>query len=673
MPRNERGSMLDVSKVKGIGPKSLMLLNKIGIYTVDDLVTHYPFRYDVLTRSDLKNVKEEEKVVIDGKVESVPILLRFKAGLNKLNFRLVTTTGVVGVSIFNRAFMKNNLTIGTNVIVIGKYDAKKNVITASDIKFGLLTNQAKIEPVYHSTSGLTNKNMLTYINTALLMNGKDITDYIPTFYQEKYHFSNKRTALNIVHNPPSIEKLKEAQIRLKYEELFTFMFKINYLKEQHKKEKTGIKRNLTEEDLNTIISKIPFELTGDQLKAIEEIRKDLNSSSRMNRILQGDVGSGKTIVGILAMYLNYLSGYQSALMSPTEILAIQHYNNIKSLLKDTKINVELLVGSQTKKEKQAIYKELESGNIDMIVGTHALIQEEVKYKDLGLVITDEQHRFGVNQRALLNNKGTMPDVLYMSATPIPRTYALTIYGDMDVSIIKEMPKGRIPVKTYVKKDTEIKDVLELMYEELKEKHQIYVIAPLIEESENSDLTNVIELRDKMNLAFGSKYDIDIVHGKMATAAKDLIMNEFKQNKIQILISTTVIEVGVDVQNASMIVIFDANRFGLSTLHQLRGRVGRGSIASKCILISNSDTKRLEIMEHTNDGFEISEEDFKLRGHGDLFGTKQSGDMTFKIASIKQDYKILMQAKKDSLEYLEDKNSNKEELKIALIDSINNNS
>ena len=392
MPRNERGSMLDVSKVKGIGPKSLMLLNKIGIYTVDDLVTHYPFRYDVLTRSDLKNVKEEEKVVIDGKVESVPILLRFKAGLNKLNFRLVTTTGVVGVSIFNRAFMKNNLTIGTNVIVIGKYDAKKNVITASDIKFGLLTNQAKIEPVYHSTSGLTNKNMLTYINTALLMNGKDITDYIPTSYQEKYHFSNKRTALNIVHNPPSIEKLKEAQIRLKYEELFTFMFKINYLKEQHKKEKTGIKRNLTEEDLNTIISKIPFELTGDQLKAIEEIRKDLNSSSRMNRILQGDVGSGKTIVGILAMYLNYLSGYQSALMSPTEILAIQHYNNIKSLLKDTKINVELLVGSQTKKEKQAIYKELESGNIDMIVGTHALIQEEVKYKDLGLVITDEQHR-----------------------------------------------------------------------------------------------------------------------------------------------------------------------------------------------------------------------------------------------------------------------------------------
>ncbi len=673
MPRKASGSMLDVSKVKGIGPKSLSLLNKIGIYTVDDLVTHYPFRYDILERSNLKEVTEEDRVVIDGKVESVPILLRFKAGLNKLNFRLVTPNGVVGVSIFNRAFMKSQLTIGTNVIVIGKYDNKKNVITASDIKFGLLNNQAKVEPVYHCTSGLTNKNMATYINTALLMNGKDIMDFIPTSYQERYNFSNKRTALNIVHNPPTIEKLKESQIRLKYEELFTFMFKINYLKEQHKKEKTGIKRNLTNDNLKEMISKIPFELTNDQMNAIEEIMKDLNSSSRMNRILQGDVGSGKTIVAILAMYLNYLSGYQSALMAPTEILAIQHYNNVKELFKNTNVNIELLVGSQTKKEKQVIYKGLEEGTIHMVIGTHALIQEEVTYKDLGLVITDEQHRFGVNQRALLNQKGTMPDVLYMSATPIPRTYALTIYGDMDVSIIKEMPKGRIPVKTYVKSDKEIKDVLEMMYEELKEKHQIYVIAPLIEESENSDLTNVIELRDKMNLAFGSKYKIDIVHGKMATQAKDLIMNEFKQNKIQILISTTVIEVGVDVPNASMMVIFDANRFGLSTLHQLRGRVGRGKIASKCILISNQDTKRLEIMEKTNDGFEISEEDFKLRGSGDLFGTKQSGDMAFKIANIRQDYKILIQAKKDSLEYLKDENTDNEELKKLLIESINHNS
>ena len=662
--------MTEVSKVKGIGPKSLQLLNKIGINTVDDLVTHYPFRYDLLERTDLKTAEADDKVIVDGKVESVPILLRFKAGLNKLNFRLVTPTGVVGISIFNRAFMKNNLTIGTNVIVIGKYDKTKNIITASDIKFGSLGNTVKIEPVYHCTSGLTNKNMGTFINTALLFHQKDITDYIPSVYQEKYNFSNKKTALNIVHNPPTIEKLKESQIRLKYEELFEFMFKINYLKQLHKKEKTGIKRNISKEDLNTVISSLPFDLTNDQKIALDEIIKDMNSSSRMNRILQGDVGSGKTIVAVLAMYLNHLSGYQSALMAPTEILAVQHYNTIKELLKKTKLNIELLVGSQTKKEKNDIYKRLLNGEIDFIIGTHALIQEEVTYKNLGLVITDEQHRFGVNQRALLNEKGEKPDVLYMSATPIPRTYALTIYGDMYLSIIKEMPKGRKPIKTYVKKDTEIKDVLEMMYEELKEKHQIYVIAPLIEESENSDLTNVLELKDKMMLAFGSKFKIDIVHGKMAGAAKDKIMKEFKQGDINILISTTVIEVGVDVPNASMMVIFDANRFGLSTLHQLRGRVGRGSIESKCVLISKEDTKRLEIMEKTNDGFEISEEDFKLRGHGDLFGTKQSGDMTFKIASIRSDYKILLQAKKDSLEYLEDPNTDKEPLKKILIDKVN---
>jgi len=670
MPRNVSGIMTEVSKVKGIGPKSLQLLNKIGINTVDDLVTHYPFRYDLLERTDLKTIEADDKVIVDGKVESVPILLRFKAGLNKLNFRLVTPTGVVGISIFNRAFMKNNLTIGTNVIIIGKYDKTKNIITASDIKFGSLGNTVKIEPVYHCTSGLTNKNMGTFINTALLFHQKDITDYIPSVYQEKYNFTNKKTALNIVHNPPTIEKLKESQIRLKYEELFEFMFKINYLKQLHKKEKTGIKRNISKEDLNTVISSLPFDLTNDQKIALDEIIKDMNSSSRMNRILQGDVGSGKTIVAVLAMYLNHLSGYQSALMAPTEILAVQHYNTIKELLKKTKLNIELLVGSQTKKEKTDIYKRLLNGEIDFIIGTHALIQDEVTYKNLGLVITDEQHRFGVNQRALLNEKGEKPDVLYMSATPIPRTYALTIYGDMDVSIIKEMPKGRKPIKTYVKKDTEIKDVLEMMYEELKQKHQIYVIAPLIEESENSDLTNVLELKDKMMLAFGSKFKIDIVHGKMAGASKDKIMNEFKQGNINILISTTVIEVGVDVPNASMMVIFDANRFGLSTLHQLRGRVGRGSIESKCILISKEDTKRLEIMEKTNDGFEISEEDFKLRGHGDLFGTKQSGDMTFKIASIRSDYKILLQAKKDSLEYLQDENTDKEPLKKTLIEKVN---
>ncbi len=649
--------------IKGVGPRALTLLSKIGINTVDDLVTHYPFRYEFLVRGNLQETNDGDHIIIDGKIESSPILVRFKAGLNKMNFRLVTASGVVGVSIFNRAFLKSQLTVGTTVTVIGKFDKPKNVITASEIKMESLSNKVKIEPVYHLTSGLTNKNMALYINMALLGQSKEIHDSIPLKYQEKYNFSNKRMALNIVHNPPSKEKLKEAMIRLKYEELFEFMFKINYLKEENKKVNSGIEREIDESKVNDFISHLPYELTKDQVTAVNTIIKDLKSKSRMNRLLQGDVGSGKTIVSFIAMYANYLSGYQSALMAPTEILATQHFSNLKDIFKDYNLSMALLTGSTPKKEKDLIYEELKNGDIDIIVGTHALIQEDVTYHNLGLVITDEQHRFGVNQRANLHNKGQKPDTLYMSATPIPRTYALTIYGDMDVSTIKTRPKGRKKIKTVVKNNKEIKDVLEMMYEELKEGHQIYVIAPLIEESENSDLTNVNDLKEKMTLAFGSKYKIDLVHGKMASAAKELIMNEFLQNKVQILISTTVIEVGVDVPNATMMVIFNAERFGFSTLHQLRGRVGRSELQSSCILISDNDTKRLEIMESTNDGFEISEEDFKLRGHGDLFGTKQSGDMTFKIADLKADYKILLQAREDSLEYLLDKETDANKLRL----------
>lgn len=661
--------MPELKDVKGIGPKSLSLLNKININTIEDLVTHYPFRYDVLKRDELSSIDDGEKIIIDGKIESMPILMRFKAGLNKMNFRLVTQSGVVGVSIFNRAFLKSKLLVGTDVIVIGKLDKGKNIITASDIKLDQLSNKVKIEPVYHCTSGLTNKNMSTYINMALLMYGKEVMDYIPSYIQEKYNFVNKKTALNIIHNPSTSEKLKEVTIRLKYEELFQFMFKINYLKQQNKKEKNGLVRVIDRDKLNKFIEKIPFKLTNDQNIAIEEILNDLESPTRMNRLLQGDVGSGKTIVSFIGMYANYLCGYQSALMAPTEILATQHYNNLKQFLKGTKVNVVLLTGSTPKKEKNEIYKGLKDGSINMVIGTHALIQDEVEYNNLGLVITDEQHRFGVHQRANLQNKGVKPDVLYMSATPIPRTYALTIFGDMDVSTIKEKPVGRQKIDTVVKKTSEITEVLEMMYEELKNKHQIYVIAPLIEESENSDLTTVNELRDKMKLAFKDKYKIDIVHGKMASGAKDIIMDQFKKNEVQILISTTVVEVGVDVPNATTMVIFDADRFGLSTLHQLRGRVGRGTSKSHCILISDSDTERLAIMEREDDGFIISEEDFKLRGHGDLFGTKQSGDMAFKIASIRNDYKILLQAKKDSKEYLENKDTDGDLLKKLLIDSI----
>ena len=658
--------MISVEKVKGVGSRTSMLLKKLNINTVDDLVTHYPYRYEFIKRSNLKEKCEDDKVIIDGKVEMIPILVRLKGNLNKMNFRLVTQTGeVVGVSIFNRAYLKSQLLVGTNITVFGKYEKNKNVILASEIRMGLLPKGEKIEAVYHGTVGLNSKNISGFINTALMEYGNDLEDYIPKYLIEKYNFLNKKTALNIIHNPSTKEKLKEASIRLKYEELFVYMAKINYLKLKNKDTLNGVKKEFDKEKLDKVIKSLPYELTTDQKTVLNEILEDLTSKRRMNRLLQGDVGSGKTIISIIAMVANYLSGYQSALMVPTEILATQHYETMKEILKDFNINIALLTGSLPKKEKDFIHEELKFGKIDMVVGTHALIQEEVVYKNLGLVITDEQHRFGVLQRTSLQNKGIMPDVLYMSATPIPRTYALTLYGDMDISTIRTLPKGRKKIKTYLKSYNEIKDVLKMMYEELLKNHQIYVIAPLIEESETLDLTTVNELKDKMNLAFGEKYNVGIIHGKLKQTEKDKIMDDFVKNKVQILISTTVIEVGVNVLNTTMMVIFDANRFGLSTLHQLRGRVGRSALESSCILISDYDSERLNVMTTTNDGFEISEEDFKIRGHGDLFGTKQSGDMTFKIADIKEDYKILLQAKKDSMEFL----TNDEE--IALKEKIIN--
>lgn len=664
-----------LEKIKGIGPKSKELLNRLNIYTIDDLLTYYPFRYDTLKRTDLFNPREDlnnKKIVLDGKVDSLVLTNHFRK-VNKLSFRITTIYGKMGVVIFNRAFLLNSLKIGTNIVVIGKYDKQNNILVASDILFKTLGKKEEIIPVYHLTSGLTSNTLRKFINEGLATYKDQVIDNIPEYLIDKYNFSSKKFAITIAHNPSDKERLEEVLNRLRYEELFEFMFKINYLKYKRKKENVGIKRDVDIKKLDSAIKTLDFELTEDQLKTTYDIVEDLSSEKQMNRIIQGDVGSGKTIVSFLAIYYNFLSGYQSALMAPTEILAIQHYNNLKELKFAKNLRIELLVGKLKKKEKEDIYKAIENKEVDVVIGTHAIIQEGLKYHNLGLVITDEQHRFGVNQRANLRNKGNYPDVLYMSATPIPRTYALTIYGDMDISSIKKMPKGRKPVETIIKSEAEIKDVLEMMYKELVNNHQIYVISPLIEESDNSDLNDVEKIESNMKKAFGSKFNVGVMHGKMKSAEKELIMQEFKQKKIDILVSTTVIEVGVDVENATMIVIFDADRFGLSTLHQLRGRVGRSSLESKCILISNTDKERLNIMTKTTDGFKISEEDFKLRGSGDLFGTKQSGDMSFKLANLKRDYNLLIDAKKDTEEFLKDKSTEDIELKLRLIKMVNDNS
>lgn len=637
---------MKLEEIKRIGPKTISLLNKIKIKDTNDLVTYYPFRYNIIKKSNLKEAENNTYVTIDGKVETKPVYYRIKKNLDKLNFKMNTGTYIVNILIFNRGFMRTIIKEGSNITIIGKYDKMHNLITATEIKMELIGDKTIIEPVYHLTYGLSKKVLQKYINISL--QDFETVEYVPNYLKEKYNFINKKEAIKIIHNPSNVESLKKALLYLKYEELLVFMIKMNYLK-TNKQFKIGLKRNIEYEEINKFINNLPFKLTIDQLKAVNEIYEDLNSPRRMNRLLQGDVGSGKTLVAIIAIYINYLSGYQSALMVPTEILARQHYETIKKIFEKYNINICLITSKIKAKEKKEYYKGLEEGTISVAIGTHALISEKLKYHNLGLVITDEQHRFGVNQRSELKNKGITPDTLYMSATPIPRTYALTIYGDMDISSIKTMPNGRKQIITKLKKETEIKDVLYMMLDELKKNHQIYVVAPLIDESEKMDLENVNTLYDKMNKAFGKLYNIGLLHGKMSNEEKEEVMNSFKENKTQILVSTTVIEVGIDVKNATMMVIFDAFRFGLSALHQLRGRVGRNELQSYCILISNYEKERLKIMEEVSDGFKISEEDFRLRGSGDLFGYRQSGDMSFELCDVRKDYNLLIKAKEDALE------------------------
>ena len=636
---------MDLSDVKGIGNKTINYLNNLGIYNVDDLVSYYPYRYEILKRSDIDSINVGDKVIIDGIIESVPNIRYYGKKKNSMSFRINTCSKILGITIYNRGFLKNKIKIGSSVVVRGKY-TDFNKIIASDISFGVLNDKSSVEVIYHESSYINSKDLNNYINSALI--DYKAKDYLPKYLIDRYNFINKYEALCEIHNPTSSSKLKKSINMLKYEELFLFMLNINRLK-LNRNRVVGIKRDIDRTKVYEFINTLPFKLTSDQIECVRDIYNDLTSSNRMNRLIEGDVGSGKTIVAFTSLYINYLSGYQGVLMAPTEVLALQHYSNIKKYMKD--INIEILTGSTKNKDRKDILSRLKNKEIDILIGTHSLFSDDVIYNNLGLVITDEQHRFGVNQRKNLQNKGINPDIIYLSATPIPRTYALTIYGDMDISIIKTVPSGKKDIITKVYKNNDIKDVLSMMYEELKSNHQIYVIAPLALESDNSDLSSVYDLCDNMNKAFGKIASIGIMHGKLDSNDKDSVMEKFKNKEIDILVSTTVIEVGVDVKNATMIVIFDAHQFGLSTLHQLRGRVGRNDLDAYCLLISDKDTERLKIMESTSDGFKISEEDFRLRGSGDLFGTRQSGDMKFKLANLKKDYNLLLKAKEDSLEYI----------------------
>ena len=637
--------MKELIDIEGVGTKTIELLNKLGINTIDDLLHYYPYRYDILKRSDITNLNDGDKIIIDGIVEGQPTTIFLSSKLKKIIFRINTKTTILNVTIYNKTYLYQELKCGKEVTIIGKYDKTKNTVVASDIRFDKLPMTPKIEPIYYTTSGLSRKSISKFISS-VLREDYNVIDYIPDYLSDKYNFMSKKQAIYNVHMPIDILDLKKARQRIKYEELFMYMLKINYLKRKIIQDNTAIERKIDREKIKEFIRSLPFELTSDQLIAVDDILTDLESNKRMNRLLQGDVGSGKTIVAFITTYANYLSNYQTALMAPTEILAKQHYDNAKKVFKNTDMKIELLTSSLTNKKKEEIYNKLNNNEIDLIIGTQAIIQDKVNFANLGLVITDEQHRFGVNQRNSFKNKGITPDILSMSATPIPRTYALTIYGDMDVSSIKTKPEGRIPVKTYLKKEKDILEVLNLMKQELDKHHQVYVIAPQIEDNENDNET-VEKLQEKMTTAFGKLFTIKSVHGKMEPEEKEQVMKEFEKGEVNILISTTVIEVGVNVPNASMIVIFNANMFGLSTLHQLRGRVGRSNIESYCVLIAKQNLEKLKILEKTNDGFEISEYDFQNRGEGDLFGVRQSGDTGLIMANINRDFKMLVRAKEDA--------------------------
>lgn len=642
---------MELNEIKGIGTKTITLLEKLSIVNLDDLVGYYPYRYNVWQIKNLKDCLNDNGLII-GIVNDYPKLNYFKRNYNRLSFRVMVENKLVNVTIFNRGFMKNNIVPGNKISLYGKYDEVRNNFVASDIKLEVIEN-GFIEPVYHLVNGLSNKQVnKIIINT--LDNKIDVNDYIPCNYVNRYDFKSKIEALRVIHQPSNINSLKQARIRLIYEEFFKFLFKINYLKLKREKKDIGIERKVNYLEIEEFIKKLPFKLTNDQVTTVNEIYQDMISKKRMNRIIIGDVGSGKTIVSIIAMIINCKSGYQSVLMAPTEVLALQHYKNIKKLVKEYKVG--LLIGSMKSKERKEILEKLEKKEIDILIGTHAVIGKDVIFNNLGLVVTDEQHRFGVNQRKSLQEKEAMADVLYMSATPIPRTYALALYGDMDLSMIKTKPSGRKNIITKVYPEKDVRIVLEQVWQELKDNHQVYVVAPLINDEEN-ELNDVNKLKDNFMKAFNNKVKIGIMHGKMKKTDKDQVMQEYKDGKIKILISTTVIEVGVDVKDATVMIIYNAERFGLATLHQLRGRVGRNDVQSYCYLISNEDVPRLKVLEESNDGFYISEKDFEMRGEGDLFGIKQSGDMNFKIGDIRRDSKILMQCKKDSLEYLNNFDNN----------------
>lgn len=640
-----------VQQVKGVGPSLLEKLQQIKITTVKDLLEYFPYRYENFELIDIHHAMHEEKITVEGKVITACSVQYYGKMKARMQFSILVNQEVVKVVVFNRQFLKNQLKLDTLITVTGKWDLGRKVITATDIKVGSVEGRG-IEAVY-SLKEVPLKTFKKILKSAYDQYGNQINDDLPVELQETYRLISYRDAITFAHFPQNKEQVRQVERRIKYEELLKFQLKIQYLRHQTKIERTGAEKIFDEVKIQQFMKSLPFKLTEAQQKVLLDIQQDLKSPTRMNRLLQGDVGSGKTVVAAISLLMVMLSGYQTALMVPTEILGQQHYKSLCDLFAPyPELKIEFLSSSVKGKRRREILEQLEHGHIHLLVGTHAIIQKEVVFHQLGLVITDEQHRFGVNQRKMLREKGEFVDVLMMTATPIPRTLAISAFGDMDVSIINQMPQGRKPVQTFLIDSAKLDRALNFIQDEILNKgQQAYVITPLIEESETLDVQNAVEVYHLWQHHFEGRAKVGLMHGRLSQAEKDAVMNEFVSNQSQILISTTVIEVGVNVPNANVMLIYDAHRFGLSQLHQLRGRVGRGSEQAYCLLLSDikneTSLERLKIMTQTTDGFEISEADLKLRGPGDFFGEKQSGVPIFKMADLVEDYKILEVAMQDA--------------------------
>ncbi|WP_288227518.1 ATP-dependent DNA helicase RecG [uncultured Enterococcus sp.] len=638
-----------VSVLPGVGPKRAQTLAELGIVTIENLLSYYPFRYEDIQEKNLLEINDQEKVTLKGVIVSAPVVSRFGYKKSRLQFRMMQDHAVFMVSFFNQPYLKDKVEVGEELAVYGKWDAKRKTLTGMKILGGKQTEE--YAPIYHVTKSIRQSTLVDLIKVGFEKFGDQVTENLPDYLLEKYRLMPRKQAMRAMHFPKDPKENQQAKRRVVFEEFFLFQMRMQGLKKSERSEKNGLAIRYDVERLKRFTQQLPFELTDAQKRVTNEICYDLRSKKHMQRLLQGDVGSGKTVVAAIALYATMTAGFQGALMVPTEILAQQHLESLNHLFDPLEMTTALLTGSTKTKERRAILAGLQNGEIDVVIGTHALIQDDVQFANLGLVITDEQHRFGVNQRRVLREKGLHPDVLFMTATPIPRTLAITAYGEMDVSIIDQMPAGRIPVKTSWIKPKQLEHTLDWAKLELQAGHQLYVICPLIEESEALDVKNATEIYEHLNEYYAPNYQVSLLHGKMKNAEKETIMEEFKNNQSQILVSTTVIEVGVNVPNATVMFIMDADRFGLAQLHQLRGRVGRGSDASYCILVASPKNEmgkeRMKIMTETTNGFVLSEKDLELRGPGEVFGFRQSGLPQFLIADLVNDANVLEVARDEA--------------------------